>query len=228
MKRMLTLYGLLLSFFSFAQHSPQDIKKHKITKVTKLSVTKGDETIHKTETLYDNNGNDTAEYVEGVLTRRTKYEYDSKGQALNRTRYDSEGNEIETAVYTYQNDGSILVSNTDKSFGMTDLTYIDKTGKTTRTISPDRTEKVYTYDGRGRLLKIKSKPGDNGGVATDQQYTYNSGGQLIRATGKGDYKWTETYKYDNRKLLISTKINSITDGVADPEVIRTYEYSFRK
>ncbi|MFI5128870.1 MAG: hypothetical protein ACHQFX_02715 [Chitinophagales bacterium] len=228
MKKLLTLTALVFSFSVFAQYSPQEIKKFKISKLSKLSVTKADEAMQTTEIWYDEKGNDTAEYHNGELYRRNGYEYNAKGQVISRIRYGADGKETETAVYTYKTDGSYTISNTDKNFGMTDLTYFDKAGKTTKTVSPDRTERIYTYDAKGRLLKIKSKAGDNGGVVVDQQYTYSAAGQLIKIVSKGDYKWTQTYSYGPKGLISKTKINSVTDGVADPEVNYTYEYEFRK
>ena len=228
MKKFFTLSALLFTFSAFAQYSTQEIKKYKISKLTKLSMTKGNEAVQKTEIWYDANGNDTAEYNGGELYRRSKYEYNLEGQVVSRTRYSADGKETETAVYNYKADGSCSISNTDKSFGMTDLTYCDKAGKTTKTVSPDRSEKIYTYDVKGRLVKIKSKTGDNSGVVIDQQYAYNANGQLIKVVSKGDYQWTQTHTYTPKGLLSKTKINSVTDGVADPEVNFTYEYEFRK
>jgi YD repeat-containing protein len=228
MKKFLTLSAQLFSFLAFAQHSSQEIKKFKISKMTRLSVVKGDEAIRKTEIWYDWNGNDTAEYNSGELYRRTKYEYNPKGQVISRTRYGADGKETETAVYTYKADGSCTISNTDKNFGMTDLTYCDKTGKTTKTVSPDRSERLYMYDAKGRLLNVKSKASDNGGVVIDQQYTYNANGRMSKVVSKGDYKWTHAYSYTTKGLLSKSKINSVTDGVPDPEVNYTYEYEFRK
>ena len=227
MKKLFTLSALLFSLFAFAQHTPQEIKKYKISKITKLSTTIGDEATRKNEIFYDAYGNDTAEYYGIDLYRRTSYEYNAKGQAVKRSRYKANGNEIETAVYNYKPDGSYTISNTDKEFGMTDLTYLDKTGKTTKTVSPDRTERIYSYDVKGRLLRIKSKSSDNGGVVTDLQYYYNPKGQLIKESSKGDYKWTTIYMYDAKGMISKSKLISITDDVADPEVTTTYEYEFQ-
>jgi hypothetical protein len=227
MKKLSPLFTLLLSLPVFSQYTTQEIKKFRISKITTLSVTKGDEAIRKNETWYDENGNDTAQYNGGELYRRSKYEYNSKGQAIARTRYGADGKEVETANYTYNPDGSSAVSNTDKSFGMTDLTYCDKTGKTTKTVSPDKTERIYTYDPKGKLLHVKSKS-DNGSVVTDIQYTNNAKGQLVKEVSKGDYKWTSSYTYDAKGMIARIKRNSVTDGVVDPEVTTTYEYEFRK
>jgi YD repeat-containing protein len=228
MKKLLPLPALLLSLSVFAQHTSQEIKKYKISKITKLSVSNGEEAVQKNETWYDDNGNDTAEYTGTELYRRTKYEYNPKGHVVKRTRFRANGNEIETSVYNYKPDGSYTISNTDKDFGMTDLTYCDKSGKITKTVSPDRTERIYTYDAKGRLLRVKSQPNDNGGLVVDLQYTYNSKGQRIKDVNKGDYKWTRTYTYDAKGLISKSKSNSVTDGVADPELSTSYEYEFRK
>jgi YD repeat-containing protein len=228
MKRLLTLFALLISFFAFSQYTPGEIKKLKITRVMKSSQTRGQETVQRNETWYDESGNDTAEYNNGELYRRTKYEYNPKGQVLSRTRYDATGAETETAIYSYKPDGACTVSNTDKSFGMTELTYCDKGGKTTKTVSPDNSERIYTYDTKGRLIKIKSKDSDNGSVFVDIRYTYNPKDQLIKEVSKGDYKWTTSYTYNPGGLVSKVKRNSVTDGIADPEVITTYEYEFQK
>ncbi|HLG41041.1 MAG TPA: hypothetical protein VI461_15275 [Chitinophagaceae bacterium] len=228
MKKIWVLSSFLISLSTYSQYTPQEIKKHKISKITRLTVTKGDETASKSEILYDSNGNDTAEYSGGELYRRTKYEYNTRGQVISRTRYGADGNETETATYTYKPDGSCTISNTDKSFGMTDLTYCDKAGKTTKTVSPDQSERIYTYDAKGKLLKVKSKASENGGVVIDQQYTYNARRQLIKIVSKGDYKWTTAYTYNAKGLIAKNKSNSVTDGVADPEITTTYEYEFLK
>src|SRR6476646_4214460 len=99
MKKFLTLSAILFSFSAFAQHTAQEIKKFKISKMTKLSVSKGNEAVQKTEVWYDDNGNDTAEYNSGQLYRRTKYEYNSAGRVITRVRYGADGKETETAVY---------------------------------------------------------------------------------------------------------------------------------
>jgi len=228
MKNCLALSFLLVSCMAFAQHSPQEIKKFKISKITTSSQTKGNETVQKNEIWYDEFGNDTAEYNNGGLYRRTTYEYNAKGQILNRTRYDANGKETETAVYTYKPDGSCQSNNTDKSFGMTEITYCDKTGKITKTVSPDQSERIYTYDAKDRLLKIKSNPGENGGIVVDLQYTYNPKGRLSKVVSKGDNKWTTSYTYDAKGMINRVKRNTVTDGVADPETTITYEYEFRK
>lgn len=227
MKKNLIVCSLLISVSAFAQYTPQEIKKNRISKITESSVTAGNPEQAKHETLYDANGYDTAEYLGSAIYRLTKYEYNEKGQIIKRSRYDGNRKETETAVYYYKSDGSYTVSNTDKDFGMTDLTYYDRSGKITKTRSPDGTERIYTYDAKGRLLTIKSKS-NNGGVVTDLQYSYNSKGQLIKEMSKGDYKRTKTYNYNSKGLITKSKSNSVTDGIADPEVTVSYEYSFSK
>lgn len=219
---------LMVAVSLLAQHSPQEIKKHKISKIIKLSRSANSETVSKTETWYDSNGNDTAEYNNGELYRRTKYEYNLNDQPITRVWYNAEGNEMETTIYSYKPDGSCTISNTDKNFGTTELIYCDKTGKILRAVQPDGSERLYTYDRRGRLLQLKSKRKENGRVVIDQQYSYNNSGKLSKVVSKGDYKWTQIHSYGANGLLSKTRINSITDGVMDPEVIYSYEYEFRK
>ncbi|MDP4263431.1 MAG: hypothetical protein Q8941_12970 [Bacteroidota bacterium] len=227
MKKLSTLFSLFASFSVFAQYTPREIRKFKISKITRLSVTNGSEA-QKEEIWYDAYGNDTAEYRAGEIYKRVKYEYNTKGQPIKSTSYHADGTEIESAAYTYKPDGSYAVSDTGKSFGTTGYTYYNKAGKITKTVSPDKTERIYSYDSKGRLLTIKSKPDDSGGVVTDIGYSYNPKGQLIKEVNKGDYKWTITYTYNAKGLIVKSKNISISDGVANPEVTVSYEYEFRK
>jgi YD repeat-containing protein len=228
MKTISTLFSLFASVSLFAQYSQKEIKKFKLSKMTTLAVTTGSDAVQKNEIFYDDKGNDTAEYSNGQLVRRTTYEYNSKGQVVKRIRYKADDKEIETAEYAYKPDGSYTISNTDKDFGMTDITYCDKSGKTTKKVSPDKSERSYTYDAKGRLLRTKSNAVDNGGVIVDIQETYNANGQLFKEISKGDYKWTRTYSYNSKGMVTKCHNTSMTDGVADPEVNYSYEYEFSK
>lgn len=228
MKKLLALFTLFVSFSLCAQYTPQQIRKFRISKMTTLATTAESDELQKNEIFYDDKGNDTAEYKNGQLSRRTQYEYNSEGQVVKRIRYKPDGNEMETAVYVYKPDGSCTISNTDKNFGMTDVTYCDKTGRTTKTVSPDKSEKIYTYDAKGHLIHVKSKAADNGGLIVDIQSSYNANGRLTREVSKGDNKWTRIYSYNARGLITKCKNNSVTDGVADPEVTYSYEYEFLK
>jgi YD repeat-containing protein len=225
MRSALTLSFLLTILYSSAQYTPQEIKKFRISKITKLTVTKGDETTQRNEVYFDANGYDTAEYNGADLYCRTTYQLNANGQVMSRTRYKPDGKEIETATFNYKPDGSLVISNTDKDFGMTELTYCNRSGKVVMTKSPDGTERNYSYDSKGKLARVRSKP-NNGGVVTDLQYSYNEKGQLLKEQSKGDYKWTNIYSYNSKGLISKIKRTSISDGVADPEVTITYEYEF--
>jgi YD repeat-containing protein len=226
MKSLLFFCGLFISFLVFAQYSPQEIKKYKISKVIKISVNGDASETQKQEKLYDSYGNDTATYLDGQLYMRSVYEYNEKGQPAKRITYNFSGNENETALYEYNPDGTFIISNTDKQFEMTDFTYYDKQGRITKTVSPDKAEKIYSYNLKGQLIGIKSKPG-NGGVLVNIQYTYNPKGQLIKEASIGEYKWTLTYTYNAKGLIAKTKNISIMDGVAEPGSVSSYEYEFR-
>jgi uncharacterized protein RhaS with RHS repeats len=226
MKKFTAFICLLFSVSIFAQYTPQEIKKYKIAKIIKFSANKDASETQKQEKLYDRYGNDTATYLDGQLYMRSVYEYNEKGQPAKSITYNFSGGENETAVYDYKADRSFSISNTDKQFGMTDYTYYDKAGRVTKTKMPDGSERIYTYDPQGRLMKLKSKPGDDG-VLVDIQYTYNSKGQLIKETSKGEYKWTTTNTYDAKGLLIKSVTASSQDGVVTKST-NTYKYEFWK
>jgi hypothetical protein len=86
MKQLLTLSSLLISVCLFAQYAPGEIKKFNISRIISFATTKGLDAIQKNEIWYDDNGNDTAEYHNGELFRRTKYEFNTKGEIAVRIR----------------------------------------------------------------------------------------------------------------------------------------------
>lgn len=224
MKKVIAFTCLLFSISVFAQYTPQEIKKYKISKIIKQSYNTDSSESQKIETLHDRNGNDTAIFMDGQLYKHSVFEYNSKGQTIKIVTSKQDGSEMETAIYTYKPDGSYTISNTDKTYGMTNYTYYDKTGKITKTKSPDGAERIYTYDAAGKLLKIKSKPGGDG-ILTDLQYTYNSKGQCVKEVNNGEFKWTTTYTYDTKGLINKAVMLNPDDGTKS---YYSYEYEFWK
>jgi len=226
MKKIIVFNYLLFPLIGFSQYTPQEIKKYKISKIIIFSANSDSSETQTTGTLYDRNGNDTATLMDGQLYQHSQYKYDAKNKTLKRIVYDHDGSENATAVYNYKPDGSYIVSNTDKQFGMIDYTHFDKTGKIIKTISPDRAERLYTYDASGKLLRIKTKPGGNG-VLVDIQDTYNPKGQLVKEVSKGEFKWTTTYSYD-AKGLITKAVRTSSEGGTETTKYYSYQYEFWK
>ncbi|MES1220425.1 MAG: hypothetical protein ABUT20_33295, partial [Bacteroidota bacterium] len=222
MKKFTTFVCLLFSVGATAQYTSQEIKKFKISKIIKQSYNTDSSESQKTETLYDRHGNDTATFMDGQLYKHSIYEYDGKGRALKSINSKPDGSEMETATYAYKPDGSYVITNKDKTYGLTDYTYYDKTGKIIKTKSPDGAERMHTYDAKGHLMKIKTKPGGNG-ILTDIQYTYNARGQCIKEVSNGEFKWTTTYTYDNKGLIIQAVSANPDDGTKSTY---SYEYEF--
>ena len=121
MKKFIAFISFSFPLIVFSQYTTQEIKKYKIGKIIKTTVNEDSSETQKQEIFYDNKGNDTATYLDGQRYKYSIYEYNAKGQAIKRITYDHDGSENETAVYSYKPDGSYVISNTDKQFGMTDL-----------------------------------------------------------------------------------------------------------
>jgi YD repeat-containing protein len=224
MQRLLLTFLLAISLASSAQYTTPEIKKYKISKITKWSVSNdADDAAQKQEIFYDRNGNDTAAYNGGKMYKRSLYEYNHKGQIIKRINSHIDSSAIETGLYTYQPDGSYKISNTDKAYGMTDYEWYDKTGKLTKSQSPDRAQRLYAYDAKGKLVSVKTKAGRNEGINVDLKYTYNSRGQLVKEVSSGEYKWTTTFSYNEKGLL--TKTTTITsEGAVESKTVVTYDY----
>ena len=226
MKKIIVLVCLLLPVIAFTQYTAQQIKKYKISRIIKYSANTDSSEKQRQDILYDRNGNDTATYLDDQLYKRSVYEYNEKDQPLKKVTYDFGNSENETAIYNYKPDGSYIISNTDKQVGMTDYVHYDKAGKLIKTVAPDHSERLYTYDATGKLLKLKTKPG-GGGVLVDIQYTYNPKRQLIKETNKGEYKWSTTYSYDVKGLLSKSVTTSFSGGAETKKYYR-YQYEFWK
>jgi len=224
MKSFGTIICFMFSINIFGQYSFKEIKKYKISKIIKESYNTDSSESQTTETLYDRNGNDTAIFMDGQLYKHSIYKYNSKSQAVKSVTSKPDGSEMETAAYTYKPDGCYTISNTDKTYGLTDHVYYDKTGKITKTQSPDGAERIHTYDATGKLMKIKTKPGDDG-ILTDIQYTYNRKGQCVKEINNGEYKWMTTYTYDTRGLINKAVTQYPDDGTKS---YYSYEYEFWK
>jgi YD repeat-containing protein len=224
MKRIVAAILFFSPLVVFSQYSIHDIKKLKINRMTQLSKTGEGTEPHKTEHFYDRQGNDTAWYIGGSLQSRAVFSFDSKGRPVKRIKYNGEGSESETGIYSYQPDGGWKITNSDKTYGMKDYAWYDKKGNMLKSQSPDGAQRIYSYDAKGNLSSVKTKAGPNGGTNVSLKYTYNSKGQLIKEVSDGEYKWTTDYTYDAKGLLIrSTTIIPEMDPT-DAE----YSYEFWK
>jgi YD repeat-containing protein len=225
MKKLTTLTAFLAcATIVLGQYTTSEIKKNKIARITKISVSQHGEATRQYDTYYDRYGNDTSSYMDGVLYKRILYDLNVKDKIVRRININGMGIEIEVALYEYKADGSYVIKNTDKQFKLTDYTYYDKTGKITKTISPDGAIRIYTYNVQGQLLSIKSKTGQDG-VKTDLQYTYNTKGQQIKEVSNGEYKWTKTMEYNDKGLLVKASTVAVEDG-EEFQTTDMYKYEF--
>lgn len=221
MKNVLFFALFLFSVPSFAQPSKEDIIKFKIKRI--VVNTQGSE--EKTEYGYDSKGNDTAFYTYGALSWTMKYEKDSKGRIIKSKKYGPDGSEYEVTVYKYNPDGSFSTENKDNQYGLIFRQYFNKNGKPTKEIIPDGSERIYTYDAKGKLIKFHSIP-KNEGVKFTKTFTYNTKGQLIATKNEGDYAWTQKLFYDAKGLLIKTETTSMMDEGTKQVSVNTYSYAF--
>ncbi|MBC7875304.1 MAG: hypothetical protein H7Y01_14985 [Ferruginibacter sp.] len=228
MKQVILLACLFMAAQLAAQHTQQEIKKYRISKIVKHSVTSDAENIDKFETRFDRNGNETAIYLNEEYITKSVNQYNKAGRLTKVTGYDMLGDSAETswAVYTYNADGSYKVSALHPGHETPELMWYDKTGRLTRTLEPDKKEDIYKYDGGGKLTSVKTKPGSYGDV-TDLKYSYNTKGQRSKEVSEGTYRWTRTYSYDTKGML-SKVVTVGTDEGVNTTTTDTYQYEFWK
>jgi YD repeat-containing protein len=215
---------ILLPFFSLAQDTPAEAKKMHVSSLVMTTFGRDSTKTSTQEVRYDKSGLDTAEYMDGELTKRYTYEYDSKGRVSQKKSYNKEGMEIGKGIFSYDAAGSYYLKSTDVQFGLSDFVYYDKNGRILKTKAPDGSERIYGYNKNGKLASIRSKD-KKSGVYINIEYLYGPTGLRTKALSKGDYKWSTVYEYDKKGILK----RSLTTSGNDDEVPMTttlYQYKF--
>lgn len=223
MKNLFITGLLLLSVVAFSQHTAAEIKKWKISRMT--STVAAGENADIIDRYFDNEGRDTAEYINGAVRKSIKFELNQKGQPVTAI-ISKDGQETETCVYKYQPDGSYKISNTDKAFGLTQYEWYDRNGRLIKSQSPDGNTTTCTYNSKGNLVRMQSD-GKNDGVKINITISYNSKGQRIKEVSTGEYKWIKEHHYNTRGLLVKTVNTSQFDG-EESTITSIYSYEFRK
>ena len=229
MKYFLPLLCLFLSAQLYAQHTPQEIKKFKISKILRNQASNGTTGVDHYDTRYDKHGNETATYIDGVIYTKFVYEYGKDGKPIKATEYSSEETNDPSFVYDYiyNTDGSYTVKNTHMGFTVFSYEWYDKDGRVIKTKNSSDIEELYTYDAAGKLLSIKTKPGVSADDATDLTYVYNAKGQRIKEISSAAYPGTRTYSYDARGILSKVVTVYSQDG-KKVTLTDTYKYEFWK
>jgi len=223
---------LVFSFFFsglFAQHTPQEIKNFKISKILRESVSSdAPASFEKYDDRYDKSGNQIATYIDGQQFTRSVNEYDNAGRLVKTTLYGTTGTGNEATsntVYTYSADGSCVSKLTDLNFKTVAYQWFDNAGRIVKTMTPEKIEDIYTYNAAGQLISIITKPGTSNGDITDLKYTYNTKGQRSKEVSAGSYPWTRMYTYDIKGMLSKVVTVSSEEGVTI-KTTDTYKYAF--
>lgn len=230
MKQLFILSCLFTAITLDAQHSPQEIKQLKISRIIKQSVSSdAPGSVEKHESLYDVYGNQTAAYIGGEQITKTNNQYNTAGKLIKVINYDMMGGGAESSstVYTYNADGSCVAKTTYPGFTSFEYKWYNKAGQLIRTVSPDKIEENYAYDAGGKLISIKTKPGTSDEDVTDLKYSYNSNGKRSKEVSEGTYRWTKTYQYDSKGIL-SKVITVATDEGEKTTTTDIYKYEFRQ
>lgn len=230
MKSFLLFICLFFSITLLAQHNPQEIKQLKISKILRNTVSSDSKAVEKYDTRYDENGNQTAVFIDGQQYGKYANQYNEAGKLIKIIDYAVPGDNAEVSalsVYTYNADGSSTSKTTHTGFTAVEYNWYDKDGRTTKTMSSENIEEFYSYDAAGKLISIKTKPGTTEGDITDLKYSYNTKGQRTKEVSGGSYPWTRTYTYDANGLLLKRVTVSSAEGVTTT-TNDTYKYEFRK
>jgi hypothetical protein len=204
----------------FAQEaSPAEIKAKKIKKQT--VTTKSTEADQVTVTYYDDKGNDTANYNNGVRSYYKVIQYNSKGKIDKFTNYADDGRETDATVYTYNADGSAVAVNKDAQFGLAYHYTYDKNGNKTSFKIPDGTVIKYFYNSKNQLIKTQSFPAADDDVKYVIAHTYNAKNKMIKSVQTGDNNNTTTYEYAADGLLKKATIKG-----SGYTTTYTYEYGY--
>ncbi|MBX3255392.1 MAG: hypothetical protein KF862_14720 [Chitinophagaceae bacterium] len=137
------------------------------------------------ERFYDAKGNEIERKIfrDGKIDYHSYYTYDSLSQIIKSIRFDSDNKQYDMTIYVRNKKGKKLA---DYYYGVKDE-FLNKG--------------VYTYNSKGDLIETKFYDKDSLIIRTDSiQYTYNSAKEIIT---KVMYytNLTETYNYENGKLV---------------------------
>jgi YD repeat-containing protein len=222
---LLSLYG---STNLFAQHTPQEIKKLKISRILKNQSTAGTKEVDKYDTRYDQYGNETATYIGGEQYSKIVYTYTNDGKIIKAVEYSNDQMTDPSFIsdYTYAADGSYTMKKKNMNFPTFDYAWYDKDGRLLKTKAGDAAEEIYTYDVTGKLLSIKSAPGTTEDIV-DFKYLYDAKGRRIKEISAGSYPWTRTYTYDAKGILLKCVTISTEEGVKTT-MTDSYKYEFWK
>ncbi|MES2430493.1 MAG: hypothetical protein V4556_06110 [Bacteroidota bacterium] len=220
-KFLITLISFIISINVFAQRPiPAEIKTKKIKKIITTHQEQGSEISTKSETYYDAQGNDTAEYSGGLRTWYYVIEYNKNVKPTKITEYNADGTQKGITIYSYKPDGSYTSTFTDEQFGMKDVDLYNKDGQILQSTIPDGTVIKYVYNSKKLLIKKFSIP-KNGGVKFTEQFTYDAKNKMTSKKREGDYPGTEKYEYDSKGLL--KKIEFTSEGYSGSS---SFEYIY--
>ena len=226
--RQKTLFLLCLPLFTAGIVSAQlptadEIKNLKIKKISWAEQPSGDNS--RTESYYDANGNDTAQYAYGRKSYYKTIEYDSKQRISSVKQFSAEGEETENTIYTYKPDGSFITINKDKKYGLVNKEEYNKKGQKVSHTVPDGSIRLYEYNTKDQLVKLYSEP-KNGGIKFTNTYNYNKAGKLVSQENTGEYPATYKYVYDDKGLLKKAIITTgnVAEGVVS--TVYLYEYAY--
>jgi YD repeat-containing protein len=180
----------------------------------------------------DNNGNDTALYINGKMLWVTKYHRNKYGRILKWINYDSSRLEQANGSYMYEKDGSYTIKLDHKPYGIINQyeTY-NKQNKIVEEFLMDGGRHVFKYDSLNRLSRIEYIPGLDGYDNYVAEYMYNNEllqfKKVIRRM-PGPYEYSEEYFYDSKELLVKSE-RTVTHSYDEKEFYTiTYSYTFRK
>jgi YD repeat-containing protein len=192
--------GIMLSGAVYAQEpTAAQIKAKKIKKLTKQY--SGDASLSPEVYIYyyDENGNDTALYMNGARYSYKTISYDKSGRRITEERFFASGSKMDKTIFTYNADGSFTSLNTDSQYGLKITEAYDKKGNLLYNTIPDGTVIKYSYNAKGQKLSMFSVPikGEKKFAVT---YAYGSDGKMISSSQKDPVTKT-TYEYGANGLF---------------------------
>jgi YD repeat-containing protein len=242
---MKTIYFLIILLFPlsiFAQSlnlgvhfhpSKEEILKFKISKITIRSSEDSDAV---KEYYFDEEGNDTALYIDGKLSWNKKYEKNKQAKIIKSIQYDFSGHKLFTSNYDYEDDGTYRIAHTNEKYQLIDLTEVyDKTGRIQRELLNDGGQHIYKYDSIDRLSRIDSEPGFEDYNQFTSEYTYYDNNLL--SSVKTIYtmnsvtlcEFLQKFFYDTKGLLLKITETTIYNLDREKGISNAiYSYRFNK
>ena len=200
------IVSFIVSTTGFSQPERADIIERKILSLTK-TISNSVDTLKKEvyKFVYNTTGDDSLQYVNGVLAFKFIAQSDDKGRMNQLIRVDVKGNQDEWHKYTYNRDGSYSIEVIAQGAGTISLAKYNKKNWLMEEEIEGSYSMIYQRNAAGKTQKILVK--EKGKTSTEEiaAFYFDKKGFVIKGEGTTDGGNVVFFKYNDQGLASEIK-----------------------